>query len=235
MGIPIDFTRMTFTDLIPMSLQTLTDGGTTAVFNYLNPSLASNITTSDFQQINDQLDKVEWEFETLTNPVISLLVNPQNVNVDKKIIFNKIQTKGGFVVQFWGHDLPTISVKSQTGYFAINKEALRAFQLLKRHVYEKRFSTRQSFKGMPIVTMIWNSEVFEGFFNDFKYSLDATKPYIINYDFVFTVTNVLTIPIISQVVGIGGSIAGVFGSNLGSSLQESNGVQRESGWGAPVG
>ena len=235
----IDFTRMTFTDLLPMALQMFTDGGAKAVFDYLNP-VAGVTDTENINQITDALDKIEWEFETITNPLVSLMVNPQNIAVDKRIIYNKTQTKGGFVVQFWGHDLSNITVKSQTGSFALNKGALRAFDVLKRHVYEKRFSSKQSFKGMPIVSMIWDKQIFEGFFQNFNYNFDASKPYIIHYDFVFTITNVLTIPVLSQVMNsVGGVAEDISGQSVSqlilSPLQDKDGKQTESGWGVPLG
>jgi len=230
---------MTFTDLLPMALQTLTEGGAEAVFSAINPLANSTSSQTSQDQVNDALDKMEWSFEALLNPVVSLLVNPQNIKVDKKVIFNKMQTKGGFVVQFWGPDLPTVTVTSKTGSFAINKSMLRVFQVLKTHVYDRRFSTRQPFKGMPIITMIWDQQVYEGFFQNFNYSLDAMEPYVINYTFTFTITNQLAVPGLPDISSAINTVSGVYqdlGSPLGpiSSLSESGGQQNEDGWGVPL-
>jgi hypothetical protein len=52
----INFTRMTFTDLLPMALQTLTEGGAQSVVDYLNP--VPTEASPNFDQINDALDKI---------------------------------------------------------------------------------------------------------------------------------------------------------------------------------
>lgn len=54
-------------------------------------------------------------------PDVEVYVDPQTVKVSKKIIYNKKQTKGGWVLQFWGHDLTTITMNMQSGYYGYQK------------------------------------------------------------------------------------------------------------------
>jgi len=47
--------------------------------------------------------------------IVDMYINPENiVTSDKKIITNQ-RTKGGFVLQYWGEDLTTLSIKGTTG------------------------------------------------------------------------------------------------------------------------
>ncbi|MDD5006645.1 MAG: hypothetical protein PHS33_09130 [Candidatus Omnitrophica bacterium] len=54
-------------------------------------------------------------------PDVEVYVDPQNIKVSKKIIANRKQTKGGWMLQFWGHDLTTISMSMKTGWFGFTK------------------------------------------------------------------------------------------------------------------
>jgi hypothetical protein len=54
-------------------------------------------------------------------PDVEVYIDPQSVKVSKKVLWNKKQTKGGWVFQFWGHDLTTISLQMKTGWFGYTK------------------------------------------------------------------------------------------------------------------
>jgi hypothetical protein len=47
--------------------------------------------------------------------VINMYINPQNVDYSTSKIINKELTKGGFVVQYWGEELMTLSINGHTG------------------------------------------------------------------------------------------------------------------------
>ncbi len=47
--------------------------------------------------------------------IVDMYINPENITTsDKKIITNQ-RTKGGYVLQYWGEDLTTLSIKGTTG------------------------------------------------------------------------------------------------------------------------
>ncbi len=48
-------------------------------------------------------------------PIIQMYVNPQNFKIDYKKQISKVRTKGGFVLQYWGEDLTTLSISGTTG------------------------------------------------------------------------------------------------------------------------
>lgn len=47
--------------------------------------------------------------------IIPMYINPQRIDISEKKIISSQQTKGGFMTQYWGEDLPRISVGGKTG------------------------------------------------------------------------------------------------------------------------
>ena len=47
--------------------------------------------------------------------VISMYINPQNINYRFTKIIQQERTKGGYNVQYWGEELPTLSINGSTG------------------------------------------------------------------------------------------------------------------------
>lgn len=47
--------------------------------------------------------------------VVKMYINPQSISYNYKKIINKTQTKGGFVVSYWGEELPTLQIQGVTG------------------------------------------------------------------------------------------------------------------------
>jgi hypothetical protein len=47
--------------------------------------------------------------------VINMYINPQSVKYSTSKIINKELTKGGFVIQYWGEELMTLSINGHTG------------------------------------------------------------------------------------------------------------------------
>lgn len=48
-------------------------------------------------------------------PVVQMYINPQNVNYGYKKIINSARTKGGYLLQYWGPDLISLSIQGSTG------------------------------------------------------------------------------------------------------------------------
>lgn len=63
--------------------------------------------------------------------IIPLYLNPQSMSIQETKIINKQLTKGGFVIQYWGEELPTISVSGTTGSGGI--EAINILRSIYRH------------------------------------------------------------------------------------------------------
>jgi hypothetical protein len=60
-----------------------------------------------------------------------LYLNPQQFNIRETKIINEQLTKGGFIVQYWGEQLPEISVTGTTGSAGI--EGINVLRMIYRH------------------------------------------------------------------------------------------------------
>jgi len=130
----------------------------------------------------------EWTPDSAMVPLMALNVNPQSIVITKNNLKNKVMTRGGFVVQFWGQDLETIAIKTYSGYFGNNPFVLRWFEYFKDQVYNKRWSFTQPYKSSPLLYMIYGTQILQGYFESFDYALAAERPGLITYGFTFVVT-----------------------------------------------
>ena len=148
---------------------------------------------------------LEMESESYVLPDVELYIDPQSISVKKKVIQKRQLTKGGYVVQFWGHDLTTVMVKAVSGYYGLTKGlapdniagiiskgkpvqgALKTFEYLKENAYMRRFDKRVPSIGLPIIGMVYDRILYRGYFETFNYSTEATNPFLISYDFSFTI------------------------------------------------
>ncbi len=152
-------------------------------------------------------------------PDVELYIDPNSITVNKSVIANKKLTKGGFAVQFWGHDLTTINVNCVTGNFqplygigvqippSLSGAAftswfnqvrerwvkgggpLKVFEKLKEWGYHQRYSTNEPWKGKPVIEVFWEDSLYEGFFTKFNYTLGSESPFNISFNFDFTILN----------------------------------------------
>lgn len=225
-------TRMSFTDLIGSVANSFAGivPSTTQFKEFLFPSASDLATMTTYQQMVAYSEATDFLLTMLKNPIISFFVNPQSITVNKNVLLNKQNTKGGFVVQFWGHDLETISVKAETGYFGLSKIPLRAFELFKNYCYQGRFNSRKPFKSMPIMTMLYEGQALRGYFNNLTYTVVQQRPYMITYDFTFTVVENVTVPFL----GASASLYDVFNPQKYDNGNITEKVTFAKGWGVKL-
>jgi hypothetical protein len=151
-------------------------------------------------------------------PNVEMYIDPQSIQTQKKVLQKKQLTKGGFVIQFWGHDLTQIQVNCITGNFQplygvqmtlppdLNKKnteswynqvkerwmkgggPLKVFEKLKDWVYQDRFSQVKRYEGFPLIELIWEDFIYEGYFTNFVYNIQSTQPFNIAFNFTFIIT-----------------------------------------------
>jgi hypothetical protein len=167
--------------------------------------------------------KVRMSFRNLQSlngspfPNVEMYIDPQQLSVRKKVMTNKRLTKGGWVTQFWGHDLTVMQVKSTTGNFQPmygvqlqlppdlgNKSIeswfnqvrerwvkgggpLKIFEKIKTWVFQNRFDPEKPSEGLPLIELAWEGSFYEGYFTAFDYNMNSTQPFNINYNFSFIV------------------------------------------------
>lgn len=186
----LQVTKMAFTDLIPGLLgSTGTSFDVAAnVKNFFSNQNPPSSLSQAFQSFQDSFQSLDFLIGQVRNPVVQLFLNPETIQINKHVLLDKKQTRGGFVIQFWGHDLEVIEVKAATAYFEISKQPLAAFELLKRQCYQGRFHPTQPFRGSPIIGMLFESQALKGYFTDFNYTITASQPFQMSYSFTFVVT-----------------------------------------------
>lgn len=47
--------------------------------------------------------------------VVNMYINPESINYNYKKQINSERTKGGFIIQYWGEELPTLNIRGTTG------------------------------------------------------------------------------------------------------------------------
>lgn len=198
---------MAFTDLLPSLNFSPADwfGYKTQaerIAAFLFPTKVDLASMSTLERLQEIVEGIDFLITMVKNPVISLFINPQNIAVNKNILLNKQNTRGGFVVQFWGHDLETINVQAETGYFGMSKVPLHAFELFKNYCYQGRYHKRKPYRSLPLITMLYEGEGLRGYFNNLTYSIVKERPYIVTYNFTFTVVEKISIPFVSVVANI---------------------------------
>ena len=63
---------------------------------------------------------IKWELPHLGsrdgNPrFIEMFINPQNLSFSSNKIVKKVFTKGGYILQYWGEQLDTLTLSGSTG------------------------------------------------------------------------------------------------------------------------
>jgi hypothetical protein len=62
---------------------------------------------------------------------VRMYINPSSFNISEKKLIQKQLTKGGYVVQYWGEELPSISIQGETGSSGI--EGVNVIRSIYRH------------------------------------------------------------------------------------------------------
>lgn len=65
---------------------------------------------------------------------VDMYINPQQMSIQEKKVITKRRTKGGYIVQYWGEEFPTINISGTTGAAGVEginilRDVYRAEQL----------------------------------------------------------------------------------------------------------
>ena len=150
-------------------------------------------------------------------PDVELYIDPQNLQIKKNVIQNAKLTKGGYAIQFWGHELTQATLQCTTGNFqplygvvspapisekttfgsffndvqanwAKGGGPLKTFEKIKTWVYQNRFTdSNRPYIGMPIIEMIWEDSVYQIYMTGFDYNFSADKPFAIMFNINMTI------------------------------------------------
>ena len=155
---------------------------------------------------------IVWRIEGIKNPPPDLImfINPTNLDFSYTQLVTETRTLGGFVQEFWGEQLSTLSASGQTAMFynnggLTNKDARisESYQNFIRlvNIYKnngKDYSDERNtlalkrnpnkIVSLGTVRMVYTTKEYEGFFENFTIKELAEKPYNFEYDFSFKIT-----------------------------------------------
>jgi len=148
---------------------------------------------------------VIWQIDGIPDkykvPDLIMKINPSNLSSNYSQLINRKRTLGGFIEEHWGEQLDSISASGKTGQF-VNKLGLTNFTRRDTAAYNDfqnliaiyrnngvlydSFTNRIIAQGS--VVMNYDSNIYKGYFENFTITESADKPFELNYDFSFKVT-----------------------------------------------
>jgi len=158
---------------------------------------------------------ITWRIEGLieTPPSLTMHINPQNLDLSYSPLINETRTLGGFIHEFWGEELTTLSASGKTAMFynsngITNLDSkltesynnfLRLVNIYKNNgkdysddrntLASKANPNRIISFGMVIMTYL--DKQYEGYFENFSITELADKPFYLEYDFSFKITRTI--------------------------------------------
>ena len=160
---------------------------------------------------------ISWRIEGLrdTPPEFTLIVNPVNLDISYTQLVNETRTMGGFLQEYWGEQLTTLSAAGRTAMF-FGSEGLTNYESRDSEAYQNFIRLLNLYKcngkeyidetqrqtlatkanpdrivGFARVIMIYMNKEYEGYFESFTYKEMAEKPFYIEYDFSFKVNKII--------------------------------------------
>jgi hypothetical protein len=154
-----------------------------------------------------------FKIDNSTEPIpdLVLLINPSNLDEMHTSLISESRTLGGFVREFWGEQLGSLTASGRTAIFyddngltnsnMRNSEGYQNFIRLlniyknngKEYVNEKdprllaTKGNKNRISKANLVIMIYNGKQYYGYFDSFGYKEASDKPYNLEYDFSFKV------------------------------------------------
>lgn len=157
---------------------------------------------------------IVWRIDGLieTPPALTMFINPANLDLSYSALINETRTLGGFIQEFWGEQLTSLSASGQTSMFynsggITNRDTriseayqnfIRLVNIYKNNGKEYTREQNNATKANPNrissfgkVVMIYMDKEYEGYFESFSFKETAEKPFNFDYDFAFKVTRTI--------------------------------------------
>jgi hypothetical protein len=162
---------------------------------------------------------ISWSIKGAANvPSLTMLVNPANLDTSYTPLITETRTLGGFIHEFWGEQLTTLSASGKTALFfdddgLTNKnsrstESYQYFMTLLNLYKNNGKGYYTSFKtgsdspvalranptkitSLGVVSMVFDKKQYDGYFESFTYTEDATTPFNLEYSLVFKAMRIL--------------------------------------------
>jgi len=147
-------------------------------------------------------------------PSLTMLINPENLDTSYSALINETRTLGGFVHEYWGEQLTSLSASGKTAMFVdtdkgITNKDNRSTESYKYFIsllniyknngkgYFTEFNTSASkanptkIASLGVVVMVFDKRQYDGYFESFTHTEDSSKPFNLEYSFSFKVIRIL--------------------------------------------
>ena len=150
-----------------------------------------------------------WRIEGLKEevPELTMLINPENLDISYQPLVTETRTLGGFVQEFWGEQITTISASGRTAMFygdngltALDTKTTESYQNFIRlvniyknngKVYTSSASNVNRISAVGIIILSYVEKQYEGSFDSFTIKELSDKPFTMDYDLSFKVYRTL--------------------------------------------
>lgn len=158
---------------------------------------------------------ISWSVKGDTKiPSLTMLINPSNLDVSYTPLITETRTLGGFAHEYWGEQLTTLSATGKTAMFIDSEEGLtnkksrstESYQYFMTLLniyknngkgYYKTFESTAAnanpskLQSLGIVQMYYDGTQYDGFFESFTYTEDASMPFNLEYSLSFKAVKIL--------------------------------------------
>ncbi|MDD5649585.1 MAG: hypothetical protein PHF86_04095 [Candidatus Nanoarchaeia archaeon] len=148
-------------------------------------------------------------------PSLTMLINPSNLDITYSPLITETRTLGGFAHEYWGESLTTLSASGKTAMFVDSEEGLTTQKSRQTEAYQYFMSLLNIYKNngkgyfsginlnaaaranpskiasLGIVIMIYDGNQYDGYFESFTYTEDASMPFNLEYSFSFKAMKIL--------------------------------------------
>jgi len=113
--------RKTIIFYLPLSMESLTKD---LVATSSIPSISGGVSEKPLANSKDTTNGIYWDKKRM-------YVNPDSFNISNTKIIKESQTKGGFMIQYWGEQLTNVELRGTTGSAGI--EGINILKDIYRH------------------------------------------------------------------------------------------------------
>ncbi|MDB4330357.1 hypothetical protein N9948_01405 [bacterium] len=138
-------------------------------------------------------------------PALYMQHNPQTWSQTYQKLTTRYQTFGGYVEEYWGEDLDTITASATTGGFILESEGYTTYNRKQTRPYFKfqdvldiyknngnTYDSNANIVKKGGIIIFFDPGTYLGYFESLTYAEDANNPYRFTFDFTFKVRKSFT-------------------------------------------
>lgn len=158
---------------------------------------------------------ISWSIKGNTSvPSLTMLINPSNLDTTYTPLITETRTLGGFCHEYWGEHLTTLAATGKTAMFIDSEKGLSNKDSRSTEAYQHFMTLLNIYKNngksyyttfdsnmtranparissLGVVQMIYDGYQYDGYFESFTYTEDASHPFNLDYSFNFKAMRIL--------------------------------------------